>query len=40
MMGAALGIVIIFVLIGVVRVLLGIPSSRSKSERYDERDYS
>lgn len=39
-MGAALGIVIVFIVIGIFRALLGIPSSRSKSERYNERDYS
>ncbi|WP_158290379.1 hypothetical protein [Halobacillus salinus] len=39
-MGVALMVVIFFLVIGVGRVLLGIASSRSKSDRYDERDYS
>ncbi|CDQ20071.1 hypothetical protein SAMN05192559_10719 [Halobacillus karajensis] len=39
-MGAALGIVIFFVLIGVVRALLGMPSSHRKSDHYNDRDYS
>ncbi len=39
-MGIALGIVITFILIGVLRVLLGIPSSRSNSKRFQDRDYS
>ncbi len=36
----ALGIVGVFLAIGIIRVLLGIPSKRSRSDQFQTRDYS
>lgn len=38
-MALVVGLVVFFVIIGIFRTLLGIPSLKSKSDHYNERDY-